>query len=81
MLVLNMMTGKGIQVPDGIYKNGKFGPYIDCSSFVDMCLYEYGIHTGNENIVKFIYNYRVEAEGSNKRSRRTSYSRSILLYK
>jgi len=55
---------RGIYVPKEIYSNGQMGQYIDCSSFVSMCLYEYGVHTGNENIIDFIKHYRVDAGGS-----------------
>lgn len=71
-------SGEGICIPKGIYSNGEFGAYADCSSYVCMCLYEYGIHTGNKELVKFIYNYRTAAGGTDERSGRTDYSKPIL---
>lgn len=55
----------GIKIPTNIYSKNGFGIYADCSSYVSMCLYEYGINKSDKNMIDFIWNYRVEAGGSN----------------
>ena len=55
----------GIKIPTDIYSKNGFGIYADCSSYVSMCLYEYGINKSDKNMIDFIWNYRVEAGGSN----------------
>lgn len=72
----------GICIPDDIYK----GEYADCSSYVSMCLYEYGIHTGNRELVKFVNGYRkkaVEMTGGINllRTRRTNNSKAISRFR
>ncbi|MBP3502087.1 MAG: leucine-rich repeat protein [Clostridia bacterium] len=72
----------GICIPYDIYYGGnRFGPYMDCSTYVSMALYEYGLYTGNTNIVEFIKYYREEIAETGRatdiRSRWSGYSRFI----
>ena len=69
---------QGIKVPYDIYNEKKFGSYADCSSYVTMCLYEYGVYTNNENMINFVENYRKEAGGNDIRKRWTNNSSTIL---
>ena len=41
-----------------IFTNGSFGEGINAKAYVGLCLYEYGIHTQNEDLIKYVMEYQ-----------------------
>ena len=46
-------TDEDVEIKE-IYKDGIFGEKINTSSYIGMCLYEYGIDTRNEELIEYI---------------------------